>query len=64
MVNLPPNEGELILYRTANNAVRVEVRYESETLWLDQRRVAELCGVDVCTVSEHLRNIYSSGART
>lgn len=54
-------EGELILYRTANDAVRVEVLYESETFWLDQKRMAELFGVDVRTVSEHLRNVYDSG---
>jgi hypothetical protein len=57
----PPKEGELIFYRTANDAVRVEVLYESETFWLDQRRMAELFGVDVRTVSEHLRNIYATG---
>jgi len=34
-----PQEGELILYRTADDAVRVEVLYESETFWLDQRRI-------------------------
>lgn len=54
-------EGEMILYRTADDAVRVEVLYESETFWLDQRRMAELFGVDVRTVSEHLRNVYASG---
>jgi hypothetical protein len=54
-------EGELILYRTADNAVRVEVLYEGESFWLDQRRMAELFGVDVRTVNEHLRNIYDSG---
>lgn len=61
MTDEPPKEGELILYRTANGALRVEVLYESETFWLDQRRMAELFGVDVRTVSEHLRNIYASG---
>lgn len=61
MSDQAPKEGELILYRTANDAVRVEVLYESETFWLDQRRMAELFGVDVRTVSEHLRNIYESG---
>ncbi len=61
MTNPSPQEGELILYRTANDSVRVEVLYESETFWLDQRRLAELFGVDVRTVSEHLRNIYSGG---
>lgn len=61
MTDHPSQEGELILYRTANDAVRVEVLYESETFWLDQRRMAELFGVDVRTVSEHLRNIYETG---
>lgn len=61
MSDQTPQEGDLILYRTADDAVRVEVLYESETFWLDQRRMAELFGVDVRTVSEHLRNIYASG---
>jgi hypothetical protein len=35
--------------------------YESETFWLSQKKIAELFGVDVRTVSEHLRNIFSDG---
>lgn len=61
MTDQPPQEGELILYRTADDAVRVEVLYESETFWLDQRRMAELFGVDVRTVSYHLKEVYASG---
>ncbi|HSM91533.1 MAG TPA: virulence RhuM family protein [Anaeromyxobacteraceae bacterium] len=61
MSDQPPNEGELILYRTANDAVRVEVLYESETFWLDQRRMAELFGVEIPTISYHLKEIYGSG---
>ena len=34
---------------------------ESETFWLNQMQMAELFGVDVHTVNEHLRNIYDSG---
>jgi hypothetical protein len=59
-----PQEGELILYRTADDAVRVEVLYESETFWLDQRRMAELFGVDVRTVSYHLKEVCVSGELT
>lgn len=54
-------EAELILYRTANDAVRVEVLCESETFWVDRKRIAKLFGVDVRTVGEHLRNVYDSG---
>lgn len=59
-----PNEGELILYQTQEGTVRIEVLYESETFWLNQKKIAELFGVDVRTVSEHLQNIYASGELT
>ena len=59
-----PNEGELILYQTQQGAVRIEVLYESETFWLDQKKIAQLFGVDLRTISEHLRNIYASGELT
>lgn len=55
-----PNEGELILYQTQEGAVRIEVLYESEAFWLNQKKIAELFGVDVRTVSEHFRNIFDS----
>jgi hypothetical protein len=56
-----PKEGELILYQTPGGTVRVEVLYESETFWLSQKRIAELFGVDVRTINEHLQNIYATG---
>src|SRR5690349_1666204 len=56
-----PKEGELILYQTAAGAVRVEVLYQTETFWLSQKQIAELFGVDIRTISEHLKNIYASG---
>ncbi|KQP07474.1 virulence RhuM family protein [Pseudorhodoferax sp. Leaf265] len=61
MTDQPPQEGELILYRTSDDAVRDEVLHESETFWLDRRRMAELFGVDVRTVSYHLKEVYASG---
>ncbi|MBV6490724.1 MAG: virulence RhuM family protein [Fimbriimonadaceae bacterium] len=53
--------GEIILYRTPEGASKVEVLYEGETFWLNQKRIAELFGVEVPTVSYHLREIFSSG---
>lgn len=38
----------------------IEVRYEEGALWLTQKLMAELFGVDVRTVNEHLKNIFSS----
>ncbi len=56
-----PIQGDLILYQTDEGLVRIEVHYEDETFWLSQKRMAELFGVDVRTVNEHLQNIYASG---
>jgi len=60
-ISKQPEEGELIFYQTAEGAVRVEVLYELETFWLNQKRIAELFGVELSTVSYHLKEIYSSG---
>lgn len=56
-----PSDGELILYRTPEGAVRLEVLYEGETFWLNQKKIAELFGVTVPTVSHHLKEVYESG---
>lgn len=52
---------EFLLYSTPNAEVKVEVLLHGETLWLNQRRMAELFGVGVPTISKHLKNIFESG---
>jgi len=66
MSNLPEDsfDGELIFYQTPAGAVRVEVLYELETFWMNQKRIAELFGVEIHTVSYHLKEIYGSGELT
>ena len=39
----------------------VELRYEDENIWLMQRLIAELYGVDVRTVNDHIQKIFSDG---
>lgn len=38
----------------------IEVRYEDETIWASQKMMAALFGVDVRTISEHLKNIFET----
>lgn len=52
---------EFLLYTAPNGAVKVEVLLAGETIWLTQKRMAELFGVGVPAVSKHLDNIYESG---
>lgn len=53
--------GEIILYQSDGANVPVRVWYRDETLWMPQKAIAELFGVSVQTVSEHLRNIFDTG---
>jgi hypothetical protein len=52
---------QLIFYATPQGKVKVEVVFEEETFWLSQKRMAQLFGVDVRTVNEHLKNILAAG---
>ncbi len=45
-------------------APSIEMRYGNENIWLNQRMMAELYGVDVRTVNEHIQLIFSDGALT
>ena len=37
----------------------VEMRYEDENIWLTQKMMATLYDVDVRTINEHIKKIYS-----
>ena len=54
------NRGEIILYQP-DEAVRLEVRLEDETVWLTQAQMAELFGVRENTITYHVKEIYSIG---
>jgi len=51
---------EFLIFTAQAGEQSIEVRYENETVWLTQKMMAQLFGVDVRTISEHLKNIFSS----
>lgn len=54
-------ESNILFYKTAQGETRIEVIFNSETFWMSQKRMAELFGVDVRTISYHLGQIYEVG---
>jgi len=54
-------ESQIILYTTPKGDVKVEIRFEDETFWLTQKKIAELFDVEVNTVNYHLKEIFKSG---
>ncbi len=53
------NQGEIILYQP-DEAIRLEVRLENDTVWLTQAQIAELFGTGRQAITKHLKNIFSS----
>jgi hypothetical protein len=51
---------DVLLYTDANGKVKIDVVFGDETFWLSQKKMAELFGVSVSTINEHLQNIFSS----
>lgn len=64
MVNDPGKRSDFLLYTTPDGDVRVDVFFEDETVWLTQRRMAELFAVEVPTINYHLKEIYDNGELT
>lgn len=50
-------QGEIILYQP-DETVRLEVRLEDDTVWLNQAQMGELFGTNRQAITKHLQNIY------
>ncbi len=51
---------EFLIFTSQAEDDSIEVRVEDETVWLTQKFMAELFGVDVRTTSENLKNIFQN----
>ena len=55
------NQNQFLLYTAPDGAVKVDVFYQDETVWLTQKALAELFGVKRPAITKHLGNIFESG---
>ena len=52
---------EILLYKTDNAEVKVEILLQNENLWLTQAKMAELFDVQKAAISKHLKNVFAEG---
>ena len=55
------SKGEIIIYQTADGSTSLDVKLEQETIWLNQKQIAELFGTKRPAITKHLKNIFLSG---
>lgn len=56
-----PNEEGIVIYRTDDNTLQLDVQVANETVWLTQDQIAVLFGTQRPAITKHLNNIYNSG---
>jgi len=49
----------ILIYQSKDGKTRIDVHLENQTVWLSQKKMAELFQKDVRTINEHLKTIYS-----
>ncbi|WP_332914261.1 virulence RhuM family protein [Algoriphagus boritolerans] len=53
-------DNQIEIYQGSDGQTLIEVKFEEDTVWLNQKQLAELFGKDVRTISEHIKTIYKS----
>ena len=68
--NLQKNTGEnaelqkfsnFVIFQTESGKVNIDVFFHNDTLWLTQKKMAELFEVNVPAISKHLKKIFGEG---
>ena len=58
--NLSDKQNQFLLYTGNDGEINVDVFLKDETVWLTQKAMAELFGVNIPAISKHLSNIFDS----
>ncbi len=61
MKNLPEKVSNFVIFQTESGKVNVEVFFQDDSLWLTQKKIAELFEKGRSTITEHLKNIFADG---
>ena len=54
-------KSELVLYKSKDGSVQLDIQLEKETIWLSLNQICSLFGRDKSVISRHLRNVYKEG---
>lgn len=55
------NKGEVVIYQSEDGLTQIEVKLESETIWLTQDQLVNLYQSSKSNVSEHIKHIFEEG---
>src|ERR1035437_6135820 len=57
----PPPGGQFLVYQTEDGRLKIDVRFEGETVWLTQQRMSDLFLTTKQNIGQHLKSIFEEG---
>lgn len=51
-------DDNMLIYRSADDKIKIDVRFESETVWLTQSQMCVLFGRERSVITKHVKNIF------
>ena len=57
-------KSQILIYKSEDGRIKLDVRFDGETVWLTQPMIAELFQTTIPNISMHLRNIFEEGELT
>lgn len=55
------NNDKMLIYQSEDGKIKIDVRFENETVWLSQAQMCELFGRERSVITKHIRNIFEEG---
>ena len=56
-----PSDGQFLVYKTEDGKLKIDVKFQGETVWLSLNQLCELFHRDKSVISRHIKNIFDEG---
>ncbi len=56
-----PHEGQFLVYQAEDKKLKLDVRFQGETVWLSLNQLAALFQRDKSVISRHIKNVFDEG---
>lgn len=56
-----PQQSQFLIYQTEDGRIKIDVRFEDESVWLTQQMMADLFQTSKQNVSYHIKSIFEEG---
>lgn len=54
-------QNKIEIYQNPDNKTEIKVHFDNETLWMNQKQIAEVFGIEVPAINKHIKNIIKEG---